>query len=154
MNKFLSDSKECKKCSACLNLRKPSALLITFRAKLTLSSVTTVWKWSSLICLCERSVYHQFISLTDWKYSSRRMQHPVARRRGRRAAWAACVWMRYANHQSCIFISWHLLTFCGFLFIRVFRMHQINTVNMEKIKQTWETRMVLWCWRVDDHLNF
>lgn len=95
--------------------------------KLPLSSVTTVWKWSSLICLCERSVCHQFIALTDWKYSCR-TQRPVTGWRRRHVAWAACVWTRRANHRSCIFISWHLLTFLGFLFIPRFVMHQINTI--------------------------
>lgn len=71
---------------------------------------------------------------------------------------ADSVWAWYENtqfaHQSCIFISWHLLTFCAFPFISVPVMQQINTVNIENTKQRWTTKTVLWwCW-VGIDLNF
>lgn len=45
--------------------KKSTSSAYWISSKLTLSSVTTVCKWSSLICLCEHSVYHHFITLID-----------------------------------------------------------------------------------------
>lgn len=68
-------------------------------------------------------------------------------RRGRQTVRANCVWMWYENtqfnHQSCIFISWHLLTFCSFPFIPAFIMQQIDTVNIEKTKKKWKSNIFM-----------
>lgn len=86
--------------------------------KLTLCSATAACKWSSQICLCEHNEYHEFIMLVVWKYFCK-MKHPVAGWVWGLTAWADYVRVRYAKHQSCIFISWHLLTFYFFQFIQV-----------------------------------
>lgn len=63
-----------------------------------------------------------------------RMQHPVGGGGGGGTEGVSCVWMRYAKHQSCIFISWHLLTFGAFLFIQVLIVQRINTANIKHNK--------------------
>lgn len=118
--KFLSDIKKGKRF---LNLQKTSMICCCSAVDLLL-----ICCCCSLVCFtCFSWVYYSHCRLV---FSG--TQHPVAGRMAGRTAWLNCAWMRYANHQSCIFISWHLLTFGAFLFIQVLIVQQINTVNIEQ----------------------
>lgn len=127
--KFLSVIKKDKRF---LNLQKPS-MICCFR-----------FEWidpfpnNSSVSVEFSGLFYVSIECFSWVYYSHcrlvfsGTQHPVAGRMAARTVWVNCAWMRYANHQSCIFISWHLLTFCAFLFIQVLIVQQINTVNIEQ----------------------
>lgn len=107
------------------------------RAKGFRISKSQLWSAVDLLLLFS-GLFYVSAECFSWVYYSHcrlvfsGTQHPVAGRMAGRTAWVNCAWMRYANHQSCIFISWHLLTFGAFLFIQVLIVQQINTVNIEQ----------------------